>query len=344
MGGRNGDLRVDLNKMGLDPEILQQYPFEVQGVKQLRKSVFQLVTNSGVKALKGVQYPIGELLFMFSAMEHLLSRGFSKLARIVRTKAGLPFVPQGGSYYFVTEWISGRESDYDLERDLQATVKTMAELHQASRGLQLLPGSYLKTELGRWPENFHRRGEQLLEFAWEAKRKREKTIFDWMYLTAIDEFYQEAQVAQSALAGTAYWELVRLAQQECGFCHHDFAYHNVIIQNGQGFLIDFDYCLCDMRIHDLTSLLIRNMKKHNWDIFVAEKIINFYHQHYPLAPQEFPVMLAFMKFPQDFWQAAWTYYREDIGRTEKESVSRLERAIKLNHERQSFLTAFASLV
>lgn len=343
MGGQNGELRKNYSKYNLDPGILKNYDFEVQNIIQLRKTVFQLDTKSGVKALKGVHYPMGELLFMFSAMEHLYAKDFVRLARINRTKDGVPFVPYGGSYYFVTDWVSGREADYGLEQDLQATVITLAQLHKASRGLQPLPGSYLKTELGRWPENFHRRGEQLQEFAWEAKRKREKTKFDRLFLKEVDSYYLEAQEAQTALAGTSYWELVRIAQQECGFCHHDMAYHNVIIKDGQGYLIDFDYCLCDMRIHDLASLIIRNMKKHNWDIFVAERILKYYHGQFPLFQKEFKVMHAFMMFPQDFWQVAWTYYREDIGRTEKESINRLERAIKMNNDRRSFLDSFGRM-
>ncbi len=344
MGGPNMEIIDDWSQYDFDPGILPHYDFEVQKIKPLRKAVFRLTTSSGVKALKGVHYPMGELLFMFSAMEHLFSREFTRLARINLTKDGLPFVPLGGRSYFVTEWINGREADYGSERDLQATVKTLAELHMASRGLQPLPGSYLKTELGRWPENFHRRGEQILEFMWEAKGKREKTKFDRMFLREVSGFYEEAREAQKALADTAYWELVRIAQRESCFCHHDMAYHNVIIKDGQGYLIDFDYCLCDMRIHDLASLVIRNMKKHNWDISVAEKILRYYHKHYPLWQKELKVMLAFMMFPQDFWQVAWTYYREDIGRTEKESISRLERSIKMNRDRRSFLDSFAKLV
>lgn len=321
------------------PTILQQYPFDVYGVKPVRK-VFQLETGAGLKSLKAVPYPLDELIFMHASTEYLFSQGFQKFARLNATREGLAFIQTHQGSYFVSEWVTGREADYNLDEDIQATVRTLAEMHQASRGMTGFPWSKFKSQLGLWPENFRRRASQLCEFKNEARNKRKKTGFDQLFLEEVDSFCTEAGKAEKVLADSPYWELVKMAVQGCCFCHHDIAHHNVIIQDGQAWLIDFDYCLLDLRIHDLTSLVIRNMKKHDWQLSKAERIISYYHSHTPLLPEELTVMLAMMLFPQDFWQAAWTYYREDIGRTLEESISRLERAIKLNRNRQEFLAGF----
>ena len=50
-----------------------------------------------------------------------------------------------------------------------------------------------------------------------------------------------------------------------GFCHHDYAHHNVLIEKSGGVnIIDFDYCILDTHLHDLSSLLIRRMKNGKW--------------------------------------------------------------------------------
>lgn len=48
------------------------------------------------------------------------------------------------------------------------------------------------------------------------------------------------------------------------FCHHDYANHNILIDSeNQIYIIDFDYCMLDTKLHDLASILIRVMKMAN---------------------------------------------------------------------------------
>ncbi|HEX3031740.1 MAG TPA: CotS family spore coat protein [Bacillota bacterium] len=319
--------------------ILANYPFRVEKIVPVKK-VYRLVTDVGPKALKRVTYPTGNLLFMYSVMEHLWARGFNRLARINLTSSGSPMVQRGEDKYFVSDWIEGREAAYTSEWDVAATAKCLTEIHQISRGFNLMPGSNLKSELGRWPENFYRRSEHLMEFIQETKDKKEKTKFDAIFLKHWERYYEEALAAQEQLVKSPYHLLVQQASQLPSLCHHDIAHHNVIMRDGQAHLIDFDYCLCDLRIHDVASLIIRVLKKNDWRISRGEKALKNYNRCSPLSQNELRVILPFIMFPQDFWQVAWTYYREDIGRSEKESLSRMRKVVKSNKLRREFIKEF----
>ncbi|HEX3032577.1 MAG TPA: CotS family spore coat protein [Bacillota bacterium] len=320
--------------------LLEEYSFRVFKSEPSRK-VFKLSTGQGDKSLKGSTLPIEDLQFMFNSMEHLWNRGFYRFARINLTSSGKAFIRQGNRHYFVSDWISGKEADYRSEQDVRITAACLAEMHETSKGLS--PGSARppKYSLGEWPENFYRKIGHLQEFLRETRPKKHKTRFDRLFLRYWDSYYEEALTALEYLRLSPYQELVNHSLLSPSLCHHDIAHHNVIIRDGQGYLIDFDYCICDLRIHDIASLVIRVLKKNNWNTAKGEKALKYYHRHSGIWQKELKVMLPFMMFPQDFWQVAWTYYREDIGRTEKESLSRMEKVLKMNEQKKEFLREFA---
>lgn len=322
-------------------EILKEYSCRVFNVETVRK-VYKLHTEQGYKSLKGSTLPTDDLLFMYNSMENLWDKGFYRFAHINLTSKGEAFVPWEDRHYFVSDWINGREADYSADKDIYVTAKCLAEMHQASRGMNLPQGSRFKHLLGRWPGDFYRKTEHLQEFLRETSPKKSKSRFDKLFLRHWDSYYEEALASLEVLRLSPYSELVRLHERTSGLCHHDIAHHNVVIRNGQGYLIDFDYCTCDLRIHDIASLVIRVLKKNNWNINKGENALRYYHRYSGIWQKEMKVMLPFMMFPQDFWQVAWTYYREDIGRTEKESISRLEKVLRMNNQRREFLREFAA--
>lgn len=95
------------------------------------------------------------------------------------------------------------------------------------------------------------------------------------------------------------------------FCHHDYANHNILIDSeNQIYIIDFDYCMLDTKLHDLASILIRVMKNGKWDLKSAELILNSYRKESYIDKESIPIIAAFMEFPQDYWQIGIQHYWE----------------------------------
>lgn len=332
-----------LERYNLNPNLLSNYDLDIKKITQVRQ-VFKLEGDQGIYCLKKCHYKVDQLLFIYSAMEHLIMHGFDRVGRILLNENNLPYVVDNGIVYYVGEWIDGKECSYKSKAELKAATLAMAEIHRASKGFKPIEGSCIREEWGKWPDNFRRRLKQMLEFKDFLMKKPLLTEFDQVYLVGVDYFYQEGLRALEILAHSEYFELVRQAKEDLCFCHHDMAHHNVIMKEKKAYLIDFDYCIYDVRIHDLGSLILRNIKRANWDIRKAEFILNIYNSVNPLQRRELKVLHGFMRFPQDYWQAAYTYYAENIGRPEKVLRKKLERNIRGRYSREQFFWNFCRLI
>ncbi|MHB8172793.1 MAG: CotS family spore coat protein [Thermincolia bacterium] len=330
-----------MKELGMAAILHREYGIETEKLKALGR-ISKIIARKGTYGLKLFDYPIEEFLYINSAMEYVVKRGFDRIGRFLLTGSGKSYFSTPSGKFFVCRWIEGKECDYQRLGELSAATIALAELHMAAKGFKFYPDTDLRSNWGKWPKNFQQRAAHLLEFKARVEEKNSRTKFDQLFLQEVEYFYDEAQKAISLLAESPYRELVKAGEDERGFCHHDMAYHNVIIQKKQGYLIDFDYCLGDLRIHDLTSLILRNLKKCNWDVRRGEFILEKYDLVSTVSPREIAVMKAMMLFPQDFWQYSFTYYAEDIGRTEIESLKRLERAVRMKRDRAAFLRDFGS--
>ena len=126
-----------------------------------------------------------------------------------------------------------------------------------------------------------------------------------------------------------------------GFCHHDFAHHNILIDKDQQInIIDFDYCILDTHIHDLASLLIRAMKDGKWSDKTGDLIINSYQETLEVTDEELKIMKYFIMFPQSFWQIGLQYYWEQQPWNEEVFINKIIRYLEDVEYREIFLDEY----
>ncbi|MFK4997351.1 phosphotransferase [Bacillus sp. N9] len=144
----------------------------------------------------------------------------------------------------------------------------------------------------------------------KTSRKR-KTMFDQMYTKQAKHWIKEALHAVDLLSRSHYEEISLIERDLQGFCHHDLAYHNILITEQKEIaLIDFDYAISDIRTHDVASLILRNMRVTKWDLEKALFIIkNYYKVAEPYEGEE-RLIHAMLRFPQDFYELGHFYYVE----------------------------------
>ena len=272
------------------------------------RNVWQLKTSEGTKCLKKVRYSREDAFFIFLATENLLTNGFKRFNRFVLAKTGEPYMYLEDELYVLSDWISGRQSDYTDPQALQITIKTLMDMQRASLGFQPPSLSKQRIKWGYWIDNFSERYQELKKFKKLASCL--ETFFDELFYIHAEKHIEEAEEAIALLEKSAYYRLVEEEEGLNGFCHHDFAYHNVLINNGEGYLIDFDYLICDLRCHDTASFMMRAIKDNSWQTKYAKTILEEYDRHAGLRKGEAELIAAFLKFPQDFWQAGYTYYVE----------------------------------
>lgn len=317
-----------------------KYDMDIKEVKPV-KNVMRIVTSKGDKCLKRVKYGKGHFLFILSAMMHLLDQGFKGIVPFIPARSGELYIELEEGYGFMTEWVSSRECDYSNPIDLKMAAVTLAKLHKASRGFEIPSESEPRIVWGKWIERFSSRIDDINLFKEIISCKSCLSDFDRVYADNADYYISQGMKSIEHLKEYGYQELSQREMKNKSFCHHDYAHHNVLISDDFNvFIIDFDYCICDTRLHDISSLIIRNMRHGNWNMEKAQYIINCYLKEGYIEKDEIPVMNGFMEFPQDFWQVGLQYYIEKQKWDEYQFNKRLDNVVKDRKDRQQFVEEF----
>jgi CotS family spore coat protein len=324
----------------LDARLFENMGFKVKQIIPVR-SVYRIATDKGFFCLKKLRFPIGDMDFIFEAVEHLERKGFGNTFKIIKQQNGDNFISFNGDKYFLTQWIDGRECDFLNPVDLDAAIELLAGLHKAAEGYlpdECPSGRYY---YGKWPKKFAKRIEEMKLIKDQVLSKPIKSDIDKIYLDYVDMCIKNGEEAILLLNKTDYSRISREAAAKGGFIHHDFAHHNILHTfDGKTYVVDFDYSIMDIRIHDVGSLILRNMKKSNWDIDKALSILEGYDRRNPLSYGELKVLAPFFLFPQDFWMVSRQYYIERKAWDEEDYVDKMNTKSEYTLARRKFIEEY----
>lgn len=329
-----------MNEMEVRRLIEENYPIRVKEIEQV-KNTYKIEAEEGRFCIKIVKYEFEHFKFILSAILYLQSRGFNKIPSILKNKKGEYYIEFLGYYAYLTEWIPARESNFDNPVELSMVSEKLAELHKCSEGFSLTKD--MKPRIGwfSWIDVFNTRKNEILDFKKRISQKAYKSNFDLLYLNCIDEEIERADKCIEHLKKSNYRSLMEREVLKRGLCHHDYANHNILITSKNDiYVIDFDYCIMDTHIHDLSSLLIRAMKNGKWSKERGSLILNSYSKIAEVTEEELKVMGYFMEFPQDFWQLGIQMYWEQQPWSEELFLSRLSKYIEDRDIRTLFINSF----
>ncbi|SHE80602.1 CotS family spore coat protein [Clostridium fallax] len=306
------------------------------------KNIYKLRDDKGEEyCLKVIKYNYPHFYFILSAILHLQKRGFQKIPKIMKTINEEYFIRINDKFAYLMPWIDSRESNYDNPIDLYRAAKKLGEFHKFSSNFIINKDMNPRIGWFTWINTFRVRGEEILDFEKRAHQKIFKSDFDKLFLSMIPREINSINKTLENLKNNNYYEVMNKEVTKLNFCHHDYAYHNVLVdKNDEINIIDFDYCILDTHIHDLSSLMIRAMKDGKWDLKKANLIIEGYLKAGWLTNEEIPLMSAFMEFSQGFWQVGLQYYWE---RQPWEEENFMRRLIKYKEDieyRQEFVEEF----
>lgn len=322
--------------------ISKKYGIEVKELEKI-KNAYKITTDEGVYCFKIIKYNYGHFLFLFNAMKHLQKNGFETVPEFILTKEGKDFVWIDNNRAYLTPWVIAREANYDNPIDIEIASRKLADLHVKSRGFEVTDEMNPRVGWLRWVEIFKTRKDEILDFKRRIEAKGSKSEFDQLYISYMDEELDRATKAIDNLINSNYFDVMMQQVSKMGFCHHDYAHHNVLIgKENLVNIIDFDYCILDTYLHDLCSLLIRRMKDGKWSIENAEEIIMYYNEVNPIAQRDIPIMAGFMEFPQAYWQLGIQYYWEEQPWGEEFFIKKLEKIHEDREYRQEFIEEFRS--
>lgn len=316
-------------------EIERQFNIKILDLKP-KKGVYHIKTEKGDKCLKKINYGPQKLAFIYGAKQHLINNGFPYVDKYDLNVEGEPFALVNEDLYTLSEWIPGRECDFNNIEDVKIAAKTLANLHECSKGYDPPENSTLKTDIGRWPKIMEKRIKSFDKMRDMCRKKNIKSDFDLKYLKNM-EFYKElGKQAYENLNESDYFILSAEAEENKIFCHHDFTYHNIILSEDDNvYVIDFDYCKREIRAYDIANFIVKVLKRVEWNIQYATAILDSYNEVSPIKESEYKVIYAFLLFPQRFWRLANRYYYNDGNSMRTNMLKKIDSIIE---EKDFYLT------
>ena len=322
-------------------EILKrEYNIQVTSIEKI-KSVYRVETSEQIYCLKIVKYELQHFLFILGAMKHLNNNGFEYVPNIIKTTRGCDYIKFDENFAYVTLWLNGRESSYENPIELSIAAKKLGQLHKASEGFVVSKEMRPRDGWFKWIEVYRTRKGEILSFKEMIDEKSQKSDVDLYYMSMMQDEIQRCDRAIHNLCNTNYESKMLREIKLGGFCHHDYAHHNVLICDDNKInIIDFDYCILDTHLHDLASLLIRAMKYGRWSEERVRIILKAYKSTHELEQEDIEIMAAFMEFPQDYWQRGIQYYWEKKMWGDDFFLRKLKSYAGDRDERQEFINKF----
>lgn len=334
-----GDIEKTLNYEAIQ-NIIAKFGLQFKACKPYRK-VWRVETDAGFKYLKKSKLSREEIWFIDEAHKYLYQRSFDNIPLLVWSKFSEPFVSETDGLYVATDWYFGSELDFGILMDLKQAARFLAEFHLKSAGFQPSHTNEQRTCWLNWPCKLEQRLEQLQEFRRLATMEKETSAFSRLFLRNFEPYYRQAISSYQALLSSSYSEVAQTAFRNLSFCHHDYSGRNLLrTYHNRLLLVDFDYCLLDLRIHDLINLMVRNLKHNNWRQELCDFILSEYQVISKLTPEEFEVIYILLCWPQEFWQVGLQYYYEKLPWPKERFIKKLRHKIEYRAVRNKFLTEF----
>lgn len=326
---------------GIDRDIYETFGLDVKTIVPYKDS-HMLITPKGKKLLKKMPFSAERIEFIHGAKEHLAYNGFDNIDRYMCALNGQPFFVYEDSNYCISEYIEGRECNFDNEADLCDSALLLANMHKASRGYIPPEGSKVQDDLGKLPAYFRKRLEDIKKLKKLAKRGR--TSIDLMFLEYVDYYCALGEDALMQLEKSSYAQLAEEARANAQFCHHDVTHHNIICSGDKFFLTNFDFCCFELKVYDVANFIRRKMRKCNWDISKVEVILDKYCSVEPITREELEVMKLILQFPQKFWRVANKFYNSRRSWSERSFMGKLQEVVDEMEDHRRFLADFEKLL
>ncbi|GIW48730.1 MAG: spore coat protein [Caloramator sp.] len=321
-------------------EVEKAYGFKILSYEKI-KNIYKLNTDKGLYCLKISKYDLKQYNFILSVMMYLINKGYEHILPIYKTKDGELFISLNEGYAYLTDFVEAKEADFKDLTELKMCIEAIARLHILSRGFKY--DTRIRDYYGKWVEKFKKRSSELLYFRAICEAKEDKSEFDEVFLKYFDMHYKQSLKCLKDFEKSGYIKIMESHKKLHEICHHDTANHNFLITNDNLILIDYDYVIMDSHLHDLSSILIRNLRYGNWDIKLFNFILNEYGRYIPVSLEEVNLIFCFMEFPQDFWQVGLQYYVEKQPWTEDNFLKRLNRVVSDSEKRFKFLDELEGL-
>lgn len=328
-----------LAKYDLCVELFDRFDLEINDIVPIR-NVYMVSTNKGEKILKKVEYTLDELKFICEILTYVRNK-FPRVVNFLKNKKGDIYTIWNGDMYCIMDMVQGKECNFSNPVDLDIASEGLGEFHLASEGFKSSMNN--KYNNGRLIDVFKRRVQEMEFFRSIANIHEKKTEFDEIFIDNSRYYIKEIKKSERLLEKSCYYKLCS-EEDKIVVCHHDLAYHNIMINDNKAYFLDFDYAIIDLKVHDLCNFINKVIKNFAFDMEKTKSIIEGYCNKNTLSDRELEVLYAMLNFPNDFYTISKDYYTKRKDWEEEVFLDRLKRKTRYKEDRMEFLEEFKNTI
>lgn len=308
-------------------KILKDFDITALSIEKVR-SVYKVKTASVNLCLKRLKHGKNKAENGNELVKLLNNNGFKLVPKYYNTKEKNLFIKYKGLYFYLTEWIDGKECNLDEIKEAEACAKLLADFHKATSNVDVNKFN-IRNNIKSWPEVYKKKVYDIKNYEKIIANKKIPTSFDIYFKENINFFLNRAMLAMKILNTSEYYKITSSSKGNT-LCHDSFYYQNVIKKDDKYYIIDLDSIVIDLQIKDLGKFIRRLMtkKSYGWDFSKALKIIEAYNSIKKLHKSELEVMLAIIIFPHTFWKLGRKRYIKCKNWSEQKFNHKLKKIIE----------------
>ncbi|MGM9933872.1 CotS family spore coat protein [uncultured Clostridium sp.] len=304
-----------LQNSSLSPEIIKRYvlpKFNLQNAKisiikfkdtEKQRAVYRIDYNNISYCLKKVYYELGDLLYVYSAIEWLY-RNNIRVPKLLPTIDNNRFAKFDNMLFILTPWIEGEKCSFDNMNHIEISIKKLAQIHSISRNFKPILGSSLKEGFDDYYISTLKHFQDLLKSSNDSFKYKDK--FSKKFISDFDLNFRLSKISLDMSNKIDKSGLSR------SLCHGDYVNKNIIIpKDNDPWIIDFDKCKMDYCAKDLSYFLRRLLKRENtkWNLDISLKVLETYNEIAPLTKADIYYIVSYICFPQKYWKISRDYFK-----------------------------------
>lgn len=316
--------------------LLDQYDIEVIRTRKGRGAIL-CESRQGLYILKEFAGPKEKAELCSLLVNKINSAGGVPAETILRNKEGeLTTTDSMGVTYIVKSWFEGRECNIKDAAECQRAVQTLAKLHhrmslEGEPVIEKLPVFSLQKEM----ERHNRELKRVRRF---LKGKSQKTEFELFLNQHFDFFLLQAAEILEDWSSYEKQTDSELIKQQGTFCHGDYQYHNIIMSEAEMSVINFEKCMMDDPVRDLSLFMRKLLEKSNWSKDLGMRILESYDKERPLSAKSRISLYYRLAYPEKFWKIVNFYFNSGKAWIPGKNMEKLKKLLEQEKEKQEFLT------
>ena len=315
--------------------ILEQYDFSVERTWKGRGAIL-FESNGNVYILKEYKGASDRLSFIADRLVKIRENGFTEIEEIIPDKEGNYYCTDyDRTTYIVKRYFTAKECNIRDASECKKALCTLAYLHNAMTGI--VAGEPVMIDSLPLLYEIEKRNTELSRVRRYLKTKGQKSEFERFLFKHYEYFYNKALETAQMLKqeDTEYWR--RQIEDAQSYCHGDYQYHNILIDDGGCHIINFEKMSPDNPIKDLYLFTRKLLEKNNWDLVLGRELLHTYNEVRKLREEDLLQLKYRFLYPEKFWKIVNYYFNSSKSWISCKNTEKLETILQQEENKNTLI-------